>query len=102
MLRLSPKRKFLKSDTSVLKIEGWRMKFLGRLPISPAVPGLAKQVGSIRYGDPEPSNVPGFLLGSQTSTGRALNSPPLKSVMEVERQVVVDPGSRANPGAQAW
>jgi hypothetical protein len=29
-------------------------------------------------------------------------SPPVKSVMPVQVQLVVDPGASANPGAHAW
>src|SRR5437660_4476526 len=91
---------FLKSATSLLKIEGWRIKFLDRLPISPAAPGLPKQSGLITYANPVASFEPVFLFGSQRSTGRAFMSPPVKSVMVVDVHVVVDPGVRTNPAAQ--
>src|SRR2546423_6428348 len=78
---------FLKKARSVLKMAGSRIRFLCKLPIAPGVPGLAKQEVSIRYGEPSGANVPGRRFGSQMTTGRALMSPPLKSVMFVAEGV---------------
>ena len=77
----------MKNARSVLKIAGSRIRFLCKLPMAPGVPGLAKQEVSIRYGVPSGARVPGLRFGLQTSTGRALMSPPVKSVMLVAEAV---------------
>src|SRR5436305_12977951 len=78
---------FLKKARSVLKMAGSRIRFLCRLPIAPGVPGLAKHEVSIKYGEPSGANVPGRRFGSQIMTGRALMSPPVKSVILVAEAV---------------
>src|SRR5438045_5850544 len=99
MLRFSPRWKFLNIATSVLKVAVRLIKFRCRLPIAPAVPGLAKQAVLIKYGEPSGANVPGRLFGSQTTTGRALMSPPVKSVMVWDEHWVVEVAMK--PGAHA-
>ena len=58
------------------------------LPISKP-PGLPKQAGLIAKANPVASLEPTSLFGSQSMTGRAFISPPLKSVIAVEVQVAV-------------
>src|SRR5258705_10585590 len=67
----------------------------------PEVPGLTKQAVLIKKGVPVASNVPGRVFGSQTRSGRAFISPPVKSVIVVEAHVFVEPGCKTNPAAQA-
>src|ERR1700738_1911045 len=92
---------FLKIATSLLKIDGRRTKFLDRLPILPATPGFPKHAGLKANAKPVASAVPPLIFGSRSRTGRVVASPPVKSLIPVHRQVVVEPGSSANPGAQS-
>ena len=64
----------------------------------PCAPGGAKQEVSITYGVPVGSDVPGRRFGSQTMTGRACMSPPVKSVAAVDEHCVAEVA--LNPGAQ--
>jgi len=67
----------------------------------PEFPGLTKQAVLIKREFPVVSNVPGRVFGSQTRSKRAFISPPVKSVIVVEAHVVVEPGCKTNPAAQA-
>src|SRR5436305_1694231 len=91
---------FLKSAMSLLKIEGRRIRFRCKPPMLPAVPGLTKQAGLMAYASPVASLSPVFVFGLQVTSGRAAISPPVKSVIVVDVQVVVDPGDKTKPAVQ--
>ena len=67
---------------------GMRTAFLGMLPIWPVAKGLAKQPTLNDRGVPVGSLPKSPCIGSQTTNGRALIPPPVKSVIGVHTCVV--------------
>src|SRR6266496_6541390 len=87
MLRFSPSLMFLKNARSVLRIDGLRRAFRGRLPICPRAVGCAKQLVLNATGVPSAFDPLKPLVGSQTTHGSALIWPPVQSVMGLQRSV---------------
>ena len=84
MPRLSPILKFLKSATSLFRIEGMRTEFRGMFPICPNAVGLVKQAVLITKAEPVRSAPLAPLTGSQMIFGRAFTVAPVKSVIIVQ------------------